>query len=745
MLRPRIERIELERPPLAGAWDLAAGRPTVIAGPNGSGKTSLLEAIIECLYGTAYGTPWSRDSAGDARRDHSRGWCSLRITRGDDRYEVRRELDTGSVRVSALADGAILFQGRGDPRARTAEGERYRQLLADLVGVADLDTYGRTLFVRQGTLPFTRLGDHLLKVAAGGHRRVEAAWRQIAESHRAITARPLHPGDRAAVDPRALERADAEITSVRDRLEAARAAGARRGPLALDRERMGERLRRLSEEIDVLEEAHAALARGSVIEVSARQLKDLVRRLRQAAEEMPAGAGRLDRAEAEARRRLAGGRYPPDLPQRLAQASLRWRDLDALDGRPSRWLAAIPLLLLVAAAVLFVTDTRLLFWVPWAVAGAAVAAAAVWAAIRVDVGRTRGRLQRELEEILAAVPGGDTLVPDSADTTVRRFTAQTDAVRRREQARQEMAATLRSARRLLRGARAAGIRPQRDEQAGTADRERAAAVVLEARLRSALKLAEDRLSRERRELDRVGDASLRLPDGVVPTEAGVAESLRERREERRRLQENLQELGQELLERGTPAESVDALEAALAGLSPRRDELARKAEVFEAAHALLTDAYDAFRRLDQDRLVGLVSGYAGRLTDGGLGPLVVEEGLEKTRVRAGDRLLELQSPPLSFGQLHALFLAVRLGAAQFLGGLGVFPPLILDEPFAHLDPDHSAAAWELLGAVARERQVIITTQDSLLLPSLGVEPDIRLAAAEPDTAEPQQPAGVPGG
>jgi energy-coupling factor transporter ATP-binding protein EcfA2 len=748
MLRPRIEAIELHRPPHEGGWTVPAeDRPVVIAGPNGSGKSTLVEGVVACLFGSER-RPGGAGGGGERRNDGRADadvWCRVQLVRGEDRFEIRRELTTGAVVVRS-GDGAVHFEGHGEPRSRTTEGRRYRQLLADLLGVSDAEAFARTLFVRQGALSAPRLGDHLLQVAVGGHARVEAAKRDIKEAHRAVTARPLHDGDRPAVNPRQLEKVEEEMARLQERLESARAAGARRAPLALDRDRVGERLRQLSQEINRLEDAHAALVRGSAIEVSARQLKELTRKLAQLAAALPAATEGLKAAQAEAEARLAGGLYPGDFPERLARADLRWRDLARTRRRPPWWLAGAALVLAVTAAALLLIPSP-----PWAAAlagaGAAVAGAA-WLALWQDARRTRSAVERELAELLSDVPGGATLGPDRREDAARAFQAQTTARRRLAEAREELAGTLREARATLRAMRSAGVAAATPTEAGPdadREREREPARRVAAEIGRVQAQARGRLLRERRELDRVGDVSLQLPDGVVPTQEGVAEALHDRREERRRVQDTLQEVAQELLERGTPAESLDALEAALSALAPRREALLLKAEVLETAHALLTDAYDAFRATDQDRLVGLISGHVSQLTGGEVGPVVVEGVLEEARVHVGDRLASMQSPPLSFGELHSLSLAVRLGAADFLGGLGVFPPLILDEPFAHLDPARAAAVWAMLEVVARERQVIITTQDTLLLSALGVEPDILLGVAgvtEPteDTAEPMPAA-----
>lgn len=735
MLQPRLARVELRYGCHDQEWDLPNGaRPLVIAGPNGSGKSTLLEGILACLFGVqrqvaGAGHPRSRGKGEDGPR------ARLEIARGEDRFEIRRDLSTGLVTVRLQADDGVLFEGPGDARARTHEARRYRRILSELLGVGDGDTYVRTLFVRQGGLDETALGEHLLRIAGGGHARIEVARREIAEAHRAVTARSLDDADRPAVDSRELEKVDAEIRALEERLEAARAAGARRGPLALDRDRMDERLRRLNEEIDRLEEAHAALARGTAIEVNARQLKGLVRKLDRASRAIPEAAERLDTARSELSRATRSGTYPDDFPERLAGAELRWRDLERLKATSFLWPAAVAALLAVVAGVLLVALSPV--WPALAAGVGALISGAAWLALWLSARKGRAALRADLSRLLADVPGGDGLGPDDRDDATTAFAAQQNARQRLEEARAAMTVALREGRALLHNAASASVV---SDASGSGAREeqrerRPAAERLTERLELAARAAEERLLRERRELDRVGDASLQLPEGVVPTAEGVADALRERRAERRQVQDALQEVGQELLERGTPAESLDALEAALAGLIPRRDALIRKAEALEAAHSLLTDAYDAFRAEDQERLVRLVSAYTERLTGGALGPLVADQGLEEARVTLRGRPVPPFSPPLSFGERQALLLAIRLGAADFLGGMGVFPPLFLDDPFAHLDPDRAALLWGLLETVAGERQVILTTQDALLLDALGVTPDVHLGQ-DPATAAP---------
>ncbi|MFQ5742618.1 MAG: hypothetical protein ACE5HV_03390 [Acidobacteriota bacterium] len=117
------------------------------------------------------------------------------------------------------------------------------------------------------------------------------------------------------------------------------------------------------------------------------------------------------------------------------------------------------------------------------------------------------------------------------------------------------------------------------------------------------------------------------------------------------------------------------------------------------------------------------------ITSGQLGPLEATGELTSTTLRSCGRTLPLAYRPLSYGEYFATLLAIRLGSTDFLAGLGICPPLILDEPFDHLDESCAAQVWQLLSRIATERQVIVATHDSLLLSQLGVTPDLLLDSA----------------
>ena len=96
------------------------------------------------------------------------------------------------------------------------------------------------------------------------------------------------------------------------------------------------------------------------------------------------------------------------------------------------------------------------------------------------------------------------------------------------------------------------------------------------------------------------------------------------------------------------------------------------------------------------------------------------DGLEDPTVAISSREVGIESSQLSHGQRLVVKLAVRIGTADFLAVGGVATPLVIDDPFAHLDDDNSARVWSLLSLVAETRQVIVTTQETELLGRLGI-------------------------
>ena len=219
-----------------------------------------------------------------------------------------------------------------------------------------------------------------------------------------------------------------------------------------------------------------------------------------------------------------------------------------------------------------------------------------------------------------------------------------------------------------------------------------------------------------------------LPPGVDSTVPAVEAARDERRLRRNALSEEHTRLNVELLDLGRASEDVFALERELSELHDRVAETESEVSVRRFSWELVRDAYEEFRATDQDRLLGAVNARLDGLSEGRLGPVEAAGDLSSARVGLAGRSVRLDSPPLSFGEKHIVLLAIRLGAADFLATDGTSHPLLVDEPFTHLDEVRSREVWDLLVKLAADRQVIVTTQDRLVLDHLGIQPDIDLVA-----------------
>jgi hypothetical protein len=65
--------------------------------------------------------------------------------------------------------------------------------------------------------------------------------------------------------------------------------------------------------------------------------------------------------------------------------------------------------------------------------------------------------------------------------------------------------------------------------------------------------------------------------------------------------------------------------------------------------------------------------------------------------------------------------------------------LLIDDPFVHLDERRVTDLWAVLERIAETRQVIVATQDRLVLAHLGVSPDLELTVPETASGTPDSP------
>jgi DNA repair exonuclease SbcCD ATPase subunit len=744
--------------------------PYLIVGSNGTGKSTIVEALVRSLYGF-------RRLRHDERRAHRRRrpWTGggYRATVGLDGPEgsltFDRDFDSDEVVVRRVGEDLPLFQGEANLARAGETSRRYREVLRGQFGLADLDAYERTGCVQQGGLIRTELSEDLLRVAAGGHADVESAQRRLRAEYRELTLEPISEGETRRRKQGRLERLQDEVADLESRARDAHAAEERRAPLARERDRLKGEIAGLQTEIEGLEAAFEGVSELETLKTAEEASQGRVRQLESTGHELDEAMARLDLLQT---RDLAQDEpvYPADFLARVgALAEGLWPRRQKLDATLETLRARVedvaspareayvrflaPAAAVVAGAWLL-AQAMTLTGAVLLLAGVAFGAA-VWAR-RHGVAAERTRLADELrraeresrdvegriEALLEGVPDGASLTPDTLPHRRREFERQATE-------RQQLAEAERSLRDAMdRAAQSLEAETTRDSEtdADERDRQTAGAVastggvtgVVE-RGRHLLRDLQQAVSEERDErlaplkvrLLEASRRSFKLPAGVEALGGAVRTALQEGRAKHGELQEELAGLERRIAYEGRPGQSALALERETAQLREQLDAVDRRAAAYREASALITEAYEAFRSTDQERLLVSISRHLEEISNGELGPLETTEGLETARVRAGDRSLPLASPPLSYGQLHITLLAVRLGAADFLAGLGVRLPLLLDDPFVHLDPGRARELWDVLAKIAVERQVIVATQDRLLVDHLGIEPQLDLDSSLP--------------
>lgn len=725
--------------------------PVVIAGPNGAGKSTLLEAAVRTLFGFDRRQVEDRNCV-DHRRPRVAGAFRSKLVTVDAagmRWAIERDFETSDVELRQLQGGEV-WRGDGNPGATNVEAMEYRRRLAGLFGHSERSHYEYTACIHQGKLGETRLTDGLLRAAAGGHTNVEAAKSHLYDPYRRLTQQPLRPGDRAAIKPREFEEVQARITASEAELRQAEEAQRRRGPLLAEQAGLRNRIDELAKGIDVLEKALRPLAERRALDVEHEQLDKQVAalerarlKLTDAIRSFETAKGTWDTVSAE------GPRYPDDFPERLAALGPLWEAKERLEDDLTRATEAVqqadiprwalPAAVGCAAGSAGVGLTMALLG--WEAIGVVVIVIGLLAATGLIFHRRRAAearahrqaslnehsqrledLQSRLRQRLKDVPDANTLTPSTAAERRSYFERQRDAASALGLADTAIAREVAETRQLLDGA---------DGNPDDPDRPLESARALLTTLDEQITRSRNALAEKRLELRRSGAESIDLPSGVEPDAGTVEGALEHRRRELNDSRERFSELERQLVELGSDVGNPVALRDQLRTLRQENSTIEGKVEAHRAAYVLLCDAYDEFRERDQERLIELISGHIGTLSGGALGPLEAAGTLEAATVASRGIRVPLTVPPLSFGEYHCMLLAIRLGATDFLATAGIRPPLIVDDPFVHLDEAHAASVWRLLCTISQDRQVIVATQDRLILDHLGVTPDIVLAPPPP--------------
>ena len=219
----RIRRLRLEgfgpfREPFDAGFP--AG-PSLITGPNESGKSTLLEAIVGTLFGL-------KDRGAEERfrsrppADAFRGELEIETAAG--RYRVSRDFESHRVSLERLEPGppAVLHQGEANPRGRTDDLIAWLATLDTHLGLSDRDLAWRTLFVRQGDLE-TAVDEQIRHLLSGSSQGdAGQAAQRLEELHFQLTRE--NPWGRRRPRPRDIEELEEQIQALDERRGRARAA-----------------------------------------------------------------------------------------------------------------------------------------------------------------------------------------------------------------------------------------------------------------------------------------------------------------------------------------------------------------------------------------------------------------------------------------------------------------------------------------------------------------------------------------
>lgn len=659
----------------------------LVIGPNEAGKSTLAEAIPAVLFGSRQVErfkPWGRTG------------CAARlIFEGDGRtVEVRRDLlndDVSLVERDDLYQTLSNFTGRVPPRGKSVICREYRDLLERLLGVAEDDLYRATCFFGQTMQEWTgdALADKLRQLVSGSH---EADFSHILDSllteHFNLTCK--NPWGRDKQKARELEK-------LRSRMEdVSRSPGATFSLGSPESSEQQELIRKLVTEV---EQDRRDYVKGVCYIDRLRQSHQQESDAREAAQPVdnnsstPEAGVPADNARAELRSHLVAAGFPADppseLPEILDQAAAIRQELAEVQQpltnlqrqkqkvRPVRWLMiGVGTVLATIVIVLgFLLDFYPLLTA--AVGGCLGILLLAWG-IFSHIRRRRvlaefDRQLSKLEQTRAAVLDRQTLLSERCEV-LGLPTSAVDLVRLQK---------LVAANRELLDAWWSGAD-------GPADSE-PVAFTAEQRAET---LSENVGSEPSASQAELADLEKRL--------AEFAASLKEKEAELARL-------------RGEGEKTASAASlpeaAAESDLHAQCRKMERRVAVLRTAVDLLVDGVEDFRQTHMKSLTAEAGRLFGRMTRDRYNTVRLDEEM-RPEVKIAERRW-VPANRLSRGTLDALYLALRIALAKVRSD-GRALPLLLDDPFVHLDRSRMSAVMKLLDVAAAGGQLILLSHSDEL-------------------------------
>lgn len=690
----RLAGIRLRRFKRFGDWSatLAPGL-NVIRGPNEAGKSTVMEAILEGLFGA--GRP---DTATRLRSwgEQRLGEITIELHVRGTKYLLRRDLEAGTVLLQT-----------DDGRERIEVLRDVQRRLMDWIGLASESAYRMTAFVTQADIARVSedrrlLGTHLSRIISGaGAETVQAAAQWISDQRarvhgmgggpKGLSERVIELRAQQTTTRQREERAQrhrAELRDVTRRHEDIERTANEKTELVRAARRANDLQRReqilIQEETSVGEQltrAEGLLAKlhaldGHVAEFSSQQetlLSELFNARRNYQNVETAHVAARDQAEREER-------ALEDLATKHQNA--------ARVGTVGGTLAVSGAIALAGGLAVFVLTQ---FVGGLVLAGLGLALAAFGLRRRTGVNETgvdyrtqeakvlelRRRtdvLQRQLADAQDSVAAKLRALGDaSVEDVERRFSSYMELLRQRE----ELRASLRS----IRGA---------DPKAA---------------LESRLKEIGTELAGVRQALDTLPKGARKVQaDGTDQAErqtTQLAAELQDLREKRARLEGVLEES----LLRGDDAARF---EEEIAVLQVRAERQEHVLEVLDLTGRLLEEARTISVYPAREMLERRAGEYMATATDGAYTRIAVDERSLRPQVWIPQAGTWKDTVELSQGTSDQLYLCLRLALLDVLTA-DRKAPLFLDEPFAHLDDHRRRNMLSLLSVAARDRQVVLFT------------------------------------
>jgi len=728
---------------------------TIVHGPNEAGKSTLHAALSAALFGLTGSGRRKRDDA--ARIERFRPWDGGRyaatadiVADGGRGLRVEWDFDRGRVAVVDSASGADVTRefggGDADELVRAIWGvERgvYLRLghveQAELARIIDPSGVRHAIeaVVGQGAadspaqLAVAALKEQRSRLVGLNAAATKPLARARAERDRLVDAVADAVARRGAVDDLAAER-----DSGRAAVEAAE-----RRVRALDDAAAYVRARELRRRVEWADEAHRAVraAAGTVERetehaefVPSTEISALRHRLRDLEDERDRRSGErmLDTqrlAETERERAALAHRVEALAPHRGAGSHAA--EIDALAMAAARGGAGRGRLLAVAAlAALVAVVTAAAGRAPVAVA-AAVAAIAVLA----FAARRRSPAVAELER---ALPGDGPVqtrltafreaceAERELDRTERELSrievsyaglrADLAALDQIERERLQVSERMRAELDRAGFADAAlddALRRYDEAAAGHARLVEAAAVKRQKAAELDRLLGDESLEDARRRLDEIESAlsgHTALAEGrdlaAVQAERATAEA------ERDRTAAAAVRLDTQLAERLRSAPRIAELREELEAAAERVAELEHADAVLRLAETELKAAADETYRDIAPLLGTALAGPIARLTAGRYSTAFVGDDL-RVRLETPERGEVVDLEALSHGTQRQVYLVERLELVRLLCPSGATPPVLLDDPFAHVDAERVERTLAYLAELAAERQLVVFSTD----------------------------------